>query len=149
MKDKIMAGSLAGFVGAILQDIYGFFVKVTGLSDRGFIDFARAVISSAVNGGVLETVLAFITHLIWDLMLAILFTYLFNSLSSSYYYYKAIIYGSALWFMIQTVGTLFRLPMFYHIPASAALVTLLGAIIYSLGIAFILRLVETRIHHNQ
>ncbi len=148
MQDKIIAGSLAGIIGAILQDMYGFLVKVIGLTDRGFIDFARAVILSNINGGALETVLALIAHLIWNSMLAILFTYLIPNTSGSYYYFKALLYGLALWFIIQAIGTLFRLPMFFHIPASAAMLTLLGAVIYSLGIASTLRFLEKRKHHQ-
>ena len=141
MKDKMMAGALAGVIGAFLQDIYGYFVKAGGLTDRGFIDFARAVILFSTDDGLLETILAFIAHLIWDLLLGILFVYLINS---SYYYLKAFVYGLALWFIIQVAGTLFRLPMFFHIPASAALLTLIGAIIYSFGVAFTLRYLEIK-----
>ena len=139
MKDKMMAGAVAGTVGAVLQDIYGYLAKAIGLTDRGFIDFARAVILYNINDGALETILALIAHIIWDLLLGILFAYIINSTSSSYYYLKAFIYGLALWFIIQAAGTLFRLPMFFHIPAWAALLTLIGAIIYSFGIAFTLR----------
>ena len=142
MKDKMMAGALAGTIGAILQDIYGYLAKVIGLTDRGFIDFARAVILYNVNGGILETILALIAHIIWDLLLGILFVYIIQGMSGSYYYLKALIYGIALWFIIQVLGTLFRLPMFFHIPAWAALLTLIGAIIYSFGIALTLRLLE-------
>lgn len=114
------------------------------LTDRGFIDFARAVILYNIKDGTLETILALIAHIIWDLLLGILFAYIINSMSNSYYYLKAFIYGLALWFIIQVLGTLFRLPMFFHIPAWAALLTLIGALIYSFGIAFTLRYLEEK-----
>jgi hypothetical protein len=144
MKDRIIAGTLAGIIGAVLQDIYGYLVKVFGLTDRGFIDFARAVILYNVNDGGIETVLALIAHIIWDILLGILFVYIINSTSGNYYYLKAFIYGLSLWFIIQAAGTLFRLPLFFHIPAWAALLTLIGALVYSLGIAFTLRFFEKR-----
>jgi hypothetical protein len=88
--------------------------------------------------------LALIAHIIWDLLLGILFAYIINGTSSNYYYLKAFIYGLGLWFIIQAAGTLFRLPMFFYIPAWAALLTLIGAIIYSFGIAFTLRFLEKK-----
>lgn len=137
-----MAGALAGTIGAFIQDIYGYLVKIIGFTDRGFIDFARAVIFYDVKNGTTEVIVASIAHIIWDLLLGILFVYIINSMSSSYYYLKAFIYGLFLWFMIQVLGTLFRLPMFFNIPAWAALITLIGAVIYSLAIAFLIRVLE-------
>jgi hypothetical protein len=144
MKDRVIAGALAGVIGAVLQDIYGCLIKFFGLTDRGFIDFARAVILYNVTDGGIETLLALIAHIIWDLLLGILFVYIIQGTSSSHYYLKALIYGLSLWFIIQAVGTLFRLPMFFHIPACAALLTLIGALIYSFGIAVTLRFFEKK-----
>ena len=137
-----MIGALAGTIGALIQDAYGYLVKLTGLSDRGFIDFARAVVFYDVKNGTTEMIVASIAHIIWDLFLGILFVYLINSMSNSYYFLKALIYGLFLWFIIQVLGTLFRLPMFFHIPARAAIITLIGAVIYSLGIALIIKVLQ-------
>ncbi len=144
MKDKYIAGAIAGIIGALIQDVYAYLVKLLGFSDRGFIDFARAVIFSTVNDGTMEMIVASIAHIIWDLLLGILFVYIIERMSKSFYYCKALIYGSFLWFMIQVLGTLFRLPMFFHIPARAALLTLTGAICYSLGIALFVRVLGKR-----
>ncbi|HBF37734.1 MAG TPA: hypothetical protein DDW50_10470 [Firmicutes bacterium] len=144
MNDKIILGALAGTIGAFLQDLCGYIAEIIGFSDRGFIDFARAVILFNIKSGALETFLASIAHIIWDLLLGILFAYLIKNTSDSFYYLKALIYGLVLWFMIHTAGTLFRLPLFFRIPASAAMATLLGAIVYSLGIAFIIKFLEKR-----
>ena len=144
MKDRTITGALAGITGAVLQDIYGCSIKALGLTDRGFIDFARAVILYNVYDGVIETVLALIAHIIWDILLGILFVYIINGASGDYYYLKAFIYGLSLWFIIQAAGTLFRLPLFFHIPARAALLTLTGALIYSFGIAATLKFIEKK-----
>ena len=144
LQDKIMMGALAGLIGALVQDLYGYIVKMIGLSDRGFIDFARVVILVNVDGGAMETVSAFMAHLIWDLLLGMLFAYIIKNTPTRYYYLIALIYGLSLWFIIQAAGAVFRLPLFFHIPASAALVTLVGAIFYSLAIAFIIGFLEKR-----
>jgi uncharacterized membrane protein len=77
-----------------------------------------------------------------DLLLGIVFAYVIKSTFSNYYYLKAFIYGLVLWFIIQAAGTLFRLPMFFHIPAWVAFITLIGALIYSFGIAATLKFLE-------
>jgi hypothetical protein len=144
MKDKMITGAFAGIIGAVLQDIYGYLSKVIGLTDRGYIDFARAVTFYTIKEGPLETIMALIAHIIWDLLLGILFAYIIDRTSKSYYYLKAFIYGLALWFIIQVLGTLFRLPLFFNIPALAALLTLIGAVIYSFGIAYTFSFLERR-----
>lgn len=60
--------------------------------------------------------MATMAHIIWDLLLGILSVHIINGMTNSYYYLKALIYGLFLWFMIQVLGTLFRLPLFFHIP---------------------------------
>ena len=64
MKDWIIAGTSAGIIGAVLQDIYGYLIKVFGLTDRGFIDFARAMILYNVKDGGIKMILALIAHII-------------------------------------------------------------------------------------
>ncbi|PKM87785.1 MAG: hypothetical protein CVU87_08955 [Firmicutes bacterium HGW-Firmicutes-12] len=39
-EDRLIGGALAGAVGGIIQNLYGVTVKVLGLTDRAFIDFA-------------------------------------------------------------------------------------------------------------
>lgn len=135
-------GASAGLLGGILQEVYGYLIKLTGFTDKGYIDFAKAVVFYEIDDGWLGTVLSIIAHLTLDLLLGILFAYIVKNTSRSYYYTKALIYGLATWFILQTAGTVLRLPLFFRVPAKVVLVTLIGAFLYSFGTAYALRLLE-------
>jgi hypothetical protein len=144
MKDRMVYGAIAGAAGGVLQEIYGYLLKVYDLTDRGFIDFGRAVILYEVKDGALEIILAIISHLTLSLLLGILFAYIVKNASHELYYAKAFIYGLSTWFILHAAGTALRLPMFFNIPSPAALATLIGAFLYSFSLAYLLKIFSTK-----
>jgi uncharacterized membrane protein YagU involved in acid resistance len=143
MEDQMISGAIAGTAGAVIQNVYSFLLRLWGLSDRGYIDFGRAVIFFQVKDGKLMSFLGLIAHITLDILLGILFAYIIKNSTSRYYYFKAIIFSLASWFFLHTAGTALRLPEFFNISSHAALTTLIGAFIYGLSSAYILRILKT------
>ena len=144
MEDRMISGAIAGAAGAVIQNIYSFLLRLWGLSDRGYVDFGRAIIFFQVKDGGLTFFLALVAHMTLDILLGILFAYIIKNSARRYYYIKAVIFSLVSWFFLHAAGTVLRLPVFFNIPAYAALITLIGASIYSLATAYILEILKRR-----
>ncbi len=144
VKDRLVAGGLAGIIGAALQQAYGLTAKAIGITDRAFIDFAEILVLSRIFTGPLAFIVSSIAHLIVGLFLGAIFVYVIKLTSSNYYLLKGLGYGVVWWMLLMGFGTIFRLPVFSPIPPYAALSTLVGAAIYGLVTAYTLGILDKK-----
>lgn len=142
--DRIMAGAIAGTIGAAAQNIYGQTAIALGITDRTFLDFARIVLYHKDYGGVLGFIAGIIAHLTFGMLLGALFAYVIRKSSSTHLYLKGAATGAAIWFFSLGVGTLYDLPMFKDIPPLPALSTFIGALIWGLVTSFSLKILEKK-----
>ncbi len=144
MKDRLVAGGLAGIIAGLIQYAYGLIVLILGLTDRIFGQFSDIVFGGRVYSGILGIILSILTHLAVTISMGVLFAYIIEKTSSRYYILKSVGYGFVLWFFLSGFGTIFRLPLFVNIPAQPALVILVGAIIYGLALGYTLKMIDKK-----
>jgi len=144
VKDRLIAGGLAGATGAIIQNIYGHTAKAIGITDRAFMDFAKVLLTFKPYQGVLAFIVGQISHYLVGVLLGIIFVYIIMLTSSRYLVWKGLGYGAILWVLLLGFGTIFRLPLFMNIPPGPALSVFVGALIYGLVTAYTLSLLEKR-----
>ncbi len=144
VKDGLVAGGLAGIIGAALQQAYGLIAKAIVITDRAFIDFAEILVLSRIFTGPLAFIVSSIAHLIVGLFLGVIFAYVIKLTSSNYYLLKGLGYGIVWWMLLMGFGTIFRLPVFSPIPPAPALSTLVGAAIYGLTTAYTLGILDKK-----
>ncbi len=143
-KDRLVAGGLAGAIGAFVQSVYGTITKAIGITDRTFYDFAAIIVAFKEYPGVLGFIVGIIAHLIVGVMLGIIFAYIIMLTSNRYLYIKGLVYGAVTWFLLLGFGTIYKMPMFKDIPPTAALSTFVGSLIYGTVTAYTLKLLEKR-----
>ena len=142
MKDRLVAGGLAGAIAGLLQYGYGVAALKLGLTDRIFGQFSDIVFGGRVYSGVLGTVISILTHLAVTITLGVIFAYVIQKTSSRYYLLKSAGYGLLLWFFLSGFGTILRLPLFEHIPEQPALVVLGGSLLFGLVLGYTLKLID-------
>lgn len=145
-EDRLIGGAIAGAIGGIFQNIYGTTVKGLGLTDRAFLDFAAVVATFKVHKGIVGYLVTSLFHTIFCALLGVIFVYLIKLTSSKYYWVKTIGFGLSLWFVLLSVGTIFRLPLFKDIPIRATISTLIGALIYAVVLGWVLQYFERKTH---
>lgn len=142
--DRVTRGIIAGAIGAVIQDIYSYTLIIFGLLDRAYLDYARAMIMYKDYKGILATLVGFLGHMMADILFAVIFVYIIKNPSSRFYLLKGAVFGGIIWYVLNGLGTLFRLPVFTVIPPGSALAMFIGAEIYGLVIAYTLKLMDTR-----
>lgn len=140
--DRSTAGAIAGLVGAFIQEMSAIVLKYLGFTNRSFIDYASILIMFHTAHSFMELVVAWIAHFAVGITMGLLFVQVFMITSSKYLFLKGIFYGFVLWFVLLGLGTVFRLPEFTVIPWNVALSTFVGSIVWSLSVAYTLRLLE-------
>ncbi|WP_214659145.1 DUF1440 domain-containing protein [Candidatus Formimonas warabiya] len=144
MKDRLIAGGLAGIAGAIIQITYGIITEALGITDRSFDEFAKVLIMFKPYKGLLASVVGAISHICIGLVFGVIFAYLILITSSRFLMIKGIGYGAVLWMLLLGFGTIFELPDFKDIPPQPALSIFFGAIIYGSITALTLKYLESR-----
>lgn len=144
MKDRFIAGSVAGLVGAAIQVIYGYAVKATGIADRSFHDFGKVFIMSSAAKGILSETVGIMSNLTNGIFFGIIFAFIIYLTSSKYYLIKGLIYGTILWHIFLGLGTMYKMPAFGKFSPSSSLATLIGSLIYGIVAAYILKILDNK-----
>ncbi len=142
MKDRLVAGSVAGACGALVQELYAIILKTLGFSDRTYGDMALILVSQNMNEGVL--LIEIIANAAVGLFFGAVLAYILMLTTSRYYLLKGIFYGIVLWLILSGFGSIFDLPKFKGTPPDIALITLIGSIIYGIVTAYTLKLLESK-----
>lgn len=144
MNDRFILGGIAGGTSAIIQYLFGMTAKALGLTDRTFGDFAEAMVAHKECEGLFDVIMGFVSHTIVGLLFGIIFAYLLQQISSKGYLIKSIFYGAIIWFILESFGSIFKIPNFTEVPPAAQFFTLLGSIIYGILTAYILKYLQDK-----
>ena len=142
--DRLIAGAIAGISASVVQNIYGQVVKGLGITDRAFLDFAEVALLSRTYGGFFGIVAGIISHLAFGMLLGVLFVYLLQITSSNYLFLKGLGFGIGIWFFSLSLGTMFNFPTFTEVPPVAALVMLVGALLWGTVAVFTTKILERK-----
>jgi hypothetical protein len=140
IKDNIVNGAIIGTAGAAIQDLYSCAMKALGYRGLIYIDYGRALLFTDLHPGTLNFGLGLIAHLIWDIIIGVIFVCLIQGSSKYYLYLKGIIYGSMVWFIIQTSETLLRMPVIHEYYPGSEPYILIGSLLYGLVVAYTFKL---------
>ncbi len=144
LKDRLIAGGLAGLIAGVIQNAYGAIVKAVGITDRSFSDFAEVLVMNKTAQTITGGIVGFIGHIIVGIMFGVLFSYIIFLTSHKYNLLKGVGYGAILWFLLMGFGTIFNLTQFKDIPPVPALTTFIGALIYGVALAYSLKMIDQK-----
>lgn len=140
--DRLVAGGVAGFIAAIISNIYGLTTKALGLTDRTFVDFAKVLIMYKPYPGILGYMVGEIAILTVGIFWGVAYAYIIKMTSSRFNLLKGWGYGIILWMLLSGFGTIFDLPLFKDIPPYAAINNFIESSIYGLVTAFGLNILD-------
>jgi hypothetical protein len=144
VNDRVTRGIIAGGVGFIVQNVYIFAAYMAGFTKIIYEDYTEMLFFSKLLPGIFPNFLGYVGHLVWDVLLGIIFAYGIKYTSSRFYLLKGIVYGIFIWWIVNVICTLFRLPVFSTLSSRELGVYLIGALLFGLVVAYTLKLLDTR-----
>lgn len=142
VNDRMTRGIIAGAVGAVVQNVYIFAAQMTGFTRTNYEDYSEMLFFSKLQPGFFPTFFGLIGHLIWDVLLGIIFVYGIKYTSSRFYILKGIVYGAFIWWVVNVIYRLFRIPIFSNLPYREQGVYLIGALLFGLVLAYTLKVLD-------
>lgn len=119
MDDRFLRGYIAGISGGIVMTLTSVLFFSLGITPSRLIDRVGIIFLGYVPTTILDQLVCLTIQLGHAAVMGILFTYLVTIIGSKYLKLKGSTLGAITWFTIFSVGSLFKLPLFYNLPGLA------------------------------
>jgi len=144
INDRLTRGIIAGAVGAVVQNIYIYAAQMMGFTTTNYGDYSEILFFSKLLPGFFPNFFGIIGHFVWDTFLGVVFAYGIKYTSSRFYVLKGLVYGAFIWWIVNVICKLFRIPVFSTLPYQELGVFLVGALLFGFIAAFTLRMLDSR-----
>ncbi|MBE0466670.1 MAG: hypothetical protein IBX71_05525 [Candidatus Desulforudis sp.] len=145
MKDRLTRGFIAGLLAGIVMNGENYLTfYALNFADLRHLDWAAALVFGHPPTNILETAFAQIVQLFFAGLAGILFAYLVPFVTSRNHLLKGWIYGVLVWWVAYALTIMFRLPGLVTITLETAVSNVIGASLYGLVLAALLRWLEQR-----
>lgn len=143
--DRFYRGLLAGMVAGVPMNAWDLIsYHLLHFSKLRYLDWASVVIYGDLPNNNLAVAFALISHIFWVGFLGVGFAFLIPSITSRKYLVKGAIYGYITGFLIYATGITFKMPIIMHRTPETAISQFVGATIWGLFLALMLRWLDTR-----
>jgi len=76
IKDKLVTGAVIGTATFISQNLYALGAKAFNIPTLTYVDYGRILLLSKVMKGTIAVIIGLIGHLIWEIILGVIFVYI-------------------------------------------------------------------------
>ncbi len=143
IKDRMLYGAIAGTAGAIVQNLYAFAATLFGYKGPQYISYGKIVLAIHDYQGLLSNLMGLLGHLVWDIMLGVIFAYIISYTSSRYYALKGLLYGAVVWYLIKASATMFKIPVIMGVHPETVAFFFIGALLFGIVISYSLKILDT------
>ncbi len=140
MEDRFERGFMAGVSGGIIMNVWSFTAGYMKFTDLRMVDWAGIMFFGHTPPFTLiESVIAFFLQLGFSGVLGVIFAYLIPMLTSKSLHFKGLVFGSAVWFFIYGITSIFRVPG--TVPSSVGTVVsnLISALLFGFVTSYVLK----------
>ena len=147
MKDRFTTGFVAGFVGGLAPFVFNFSSRALGFTTLVWADFMGFYIfgRKATGGGAAEMVFAIGAQFVLLGILGSIFSLILPHITSHRHLFKGALYGTVIWFISFSIPYLLQLPELSVIPLKTAISNLIGASLWGIALAFILKRLDNKV----
>lgn len=142
LKDRLVAGFLAGVAGGIVMNIYVQIAWLLNATQVRYLDWAAFLLYGHQPLGIGDAFFAQLVQIVFTGILGILFAYLIPVITSRYYLFRGFIFGLSVWFLIYSFTLLYGLHGIVPLEALTVAIDFVGAGIYGSVLAYILHLLD-------
>lgn len=138
--DRFTAGLLSGFAGGIIMNIWEFIsYHLLQFSRHRYVDWSGVMLFGSLPGTASEVVVALIMQLIFASFMGALFSMLLPLVGGKNHLVKGVVFAIIMTFVFYVIPTLYREPIFTYTPVESVISNNIGAIIWGLTTAALLK----------
>jgi len=150
VEDRLTRGFIAGVVGGIGMNLWGFFAGLMNFTTLRMADWAVIMIyahTPPFDSG--EIIFALLGQLFFTGALGAAFVYLLRLVTSKNLIFKGWFFSVLIWFFIYAVTTLFKVEGTMPLPFKTAVANFIAATIYGLALPIALKILTVRLDSTQ
>lgn len=140
MKDRFLIGFYAGVIGGIASTLISYPLHMLGIAKLRLLDYAAILILGKAPHGTAATIFGILIHWGFCGAAGILFAYLVNHkiITNKKLWLKGWGLGLGLWFIINILTTIYRVPNLTVVPVRTAIINALASSVFGIvmGLAF-------------
>lgn len=145
MSDRYTKGAIGGLIGGIVMDIVNYLLYRLHYSNLRYLDWAALILNAQKPTNLWETVFSEIGHLVFTMMLGIMFVFVVREVTNKNIWFKGWSFGVTIWFISNASTTLFKVPGLTIIPFKTGISNFITASIFGLALAYILYRLEKEV----
>ncbi len=146
MEDRVIRGSVAGFIAGTVMNILSFIlIGLLNFGEDHLFDYSGELLFGQAPVTSAEIAIALFAHLVWAAFLGVFFAYVLLLIGSSYILYKSWLFSVISWFLLYSLGILFEVPLLKTNNAATTASHLITAIVYGLILGATLEKLGNRI----
>ena len=127
--DRTFRGAIVGIAGGVLMDVWDLFAHYfLHFGSFRYLDWAAMMIYGEPPENIYETIVSLITQIVWAGFLGIIFSFLILKITSRGYLIK---------------GAFYRVPHLYQTGPNTQLAHVIGAVIYGITTAAVLKWLDS------
>ena len=144
IRDRFTRGFLAGFIAAVVMNIFSFFSISLNWVEIAFLDWAGVFIFGRQPAGAMEISVSLGGQLFFAAIAGSIFAYLLPLTTSRNYIFKGLVYGLIVWFVSYAVSIMFRVPELIRFNLDTVTSNAVGSLIYGLVLSITLKWLNDR-----
>jgi len=145
--DRFIAGWVSGLIAGVLMNAWSFLsFHVLSLTEHMIIDWTGGMIYGKAPESILEIFVALLLNFLFAGFLGGVFAMVIFHIGSDFLYLKGIIIATMFAFTFFTIPTLFQEPMFKKVAVNSVISNYIGATIWGIAAARILKWIDKREH---
>lgn len=148
MKDRFTNGFISGIIAGLVPWAFNWGTRALELNTVVWADFMGVFILGKRPDAVVE--LAFLVGVQFGFLgiLGGVFALILPHLSSRRHLFKGAVFGVAVWFILFSLPVLFRIGQLEAVPLKTAVSNLIGAILWGIALAFILKWIDSKVSQD-
>jgi hypothetical protein len=138
--DRFTAGLLSGFAGGIIMNVWEFIsYHPLQFSQHRYVDWSGVMLFGSLPDTASQVVVALIMQLIFASFMGGLFSLILPLVGSGNHLIKGVVFAIIMTFVFYVIPTLYREPIFTYTPVESVISNNIGAIIWGLTTAALLK----------
>ena len=143
IKDRFTNGVISGTIASIIQNLLTFIsYYLLHFAKIRYLDYASEMLYGHFPKNFIETVFAQMGQILFDGFLGIIFAMVVPLIKKENFLFKGWYYGATSWFLIFSLGILFKIPSLHHPAWQTVVSNFFSASVYGLVLAFTFRKLE-------
>ncbi len=138
MNDCFVNGIIAGIGAGIIQNLLNFISYGLHFTKLRYLDYASIFLYGNYPTIWIETIFAQLAQLIFNGFLGIIFAMLVPLIKKDYLLLKGWYYGTSVWFIINSIGALYKVPSLLHNTWQTVFSNFLTSSVYGLLLAYLI-----------